>query len=319
MSFRHLPPTVALIGLGHQGLKHFQSLFQLQGEGQLKIVGLVDVIQTDFTLKYPFFVDYQEMLTALHPDIVVIATPNFLHYSQTLAALKTGAYVIKEKPLAMSLAQGSELLEVARQTNRLIFTCQQRQHSFLWQTAAEQVLKLGQIQSFSYNLTLEDEKYSWYWDEEQGGGAWLNLGWHGVQMVEWLLGPIAELRVAQKRGGSRPWRYTTDHLSLAQVKLASGARGKIFVSSIYPDQELLRVEGSRGSLNLKNQRLLVRQDGRAAQSWYSPESKQEWYTDQLRAALAVFANNHDSMDLELRVLQHLESGLLTSKGKNVKI
>ena len=41
-------------------------------------------------------------------DLVYIATPPFLHYEQTKAALRAGKHVIVEKPLSMTMAEASE-------------------------------------------------------------------------------------------------------------------------------------------------------------------------------------------------------------------
>jgi predicted dehydrogenase len=67
-----------------------------------------------------FRVGEVESVEALHADpaidIVYIATPPFLHYEQSLAALRAGKHVICEKPLAMTTQQAEELvakLEVA--------------------------------------------------------------------------------------------------------------------------------------------------------------------------------------------------------------
>lgn len=315
MSFRHSPPTVALVGLGQQGMKQFHSLFQLQMEGVLTIAALVDIVQRDYTLKYPFFADIEEMLQAVEPDIVMICTPNFLHYQQTMAALAAGADVIKEKPLALSMTEGQQLVATARKQARLIVTCQQRLYSFLWQTAKEQLSLLGPLKSFSYSLTLEDQEYSWYCDRDQGGGAWTNLGWHGLQMVEWLLGDIEQLELQQKQGRLPLRSVTSDYLALAKIRLKNQVIGRLFVCSGYPAQEVFRVWAEKGSLVLNGRYLIVYQDGHHSQVWQSPESKQDWLTAQLRSALDTLDNKRDSMDLELSVLRHLEPTALRRRQK----
>jgi len=101
-------PKVTLIGLGQQGRRHLQILTTLETEKQLEVVGIADIVQTDFTLKYAFFTNYHELLLKTQPDIVLIATPNFLHYQHTFAALKQGAHVLKEKPLALTYREGKK-------------------------------------------------------------------------------------------------------------------------------------------------------------------------------------------------------------------
>ena len=50
-----------------------------------------------------WFTDYEQMLSQVKPDIVVVATPNVLHKSMSEAALRAGAHVLCEK------APGAEL------------------------------------------------------------------------------------------------------------------------------------------------------------------------------------------------------------------
>lgn len=165
-------------------------------------------------------------------------------------------------------------------------------------------------------MALEDSRYSWYWDEAQGGGVWINLGWHGLKMIDWLLGPISKLKVWAKRGGQRPWQYTTDHTILAHLGLKSGARGKLFASAVYPATEILRVTAEKGYLYLTPQKLLVK-IGSQSQIWVAPDSKQDWYRLQLMAAVKTINDDVDSMDLDLRVLGNLDQGISQLKGVHV--
>src|SRR5215207_412016 len=48
-------------------------------------------------------------------DVVYVATPPFLHYTQALAALRAGKHVIVEKPLALTVGEADELIAVARE------------------------------------------------------------------------------------------------------------------------------------------------------------------------------------------------------------
>lgn len=59
--------------------------------------------------------NYAEMLTAERPDIVTIATPDFLHADPFIKAVEAGAKgIFVEKPLATSLADATRMVEVAR-------------------------------------------------------------------------------------------------------------------------------------------------------------------------------------------------------------
>jgi predicted dehydrogenase len=62
-----------------------------------------------------------EMLDKEPLDIVVIATPNNLHYPMTLDALDAGKHVLCDKPLAMNSQQAQEMAERADASGRKHF------------------------------------------------------------------------------------------------------------------------------------------------------------------------------------------------------
>src|SRR4051812_4507711 len=55
-------------------------------------------------------------------DFVDVATPPFLHYQQSLAALKAGVNVICEKPLALAPEELEALRRAAKEAGKAVFT-----------------------------------------------------------------------------------------------------------------------------------------------------------------------------------------------------
>ncbi len=51
-------------------------------------------------------------------EVIDIATPNLLHYEMVKAALEAGVHVIREKTLFFEVAQGEEILKLAKEKNR---------------------------------------------------------------------------------------------------------------------------------------------------------------------------------------------------------
>lgn len=66
------------------------------------------------------FGDAVEMLGDMEPDCVIVASSSDSHAAITRAALDAGVHVFSEKPLALSLAEATELRDLARQ-NGLIY------------------------------------------------------------------------------------------------------------------------------------------------------------------------------------------------------
>jgi predicted dehydrogenase len=61
------------------------------------------------------YADWQHMLDDCPLDVVVIATPNHLHFPQAAAALKKGLHVLLEKPMTVTVEEARMLRDLARE------------------------------------------------------------------------------------------------------------------------------------------------------------------------------------------------------------
>jgi len=53
-------------------------------------------------------------------DVLAVATPDHLHTEVTLAALASGAHVIAEKPMCLTIQEADQILEAARAADRIV-------------------------------------------------------------------------------------------------------------------------------------------------------------------------------------------------------
>ncbi|HJT87250.1 MAG TPA: Gfo/Idh/MocA family oxidoreductase [Bryobacteraceae bacterium] len=114
----HLIQT-AIFGTGFVGRLHLEALHRL-GYVRIQAIGEADVEKAR-RLAEEFQIprvesDYRRILEDPTVDAVHVCTPNFLHYPMAKDALSAGKHVLCEKPLAISAAQGEELVEMARRT-----------------------------------------------------------------------------------------------------------------------------------------------------------------------------------------------------------
>lgn len=63
------------------------------------------------------FSDYRKLLDEQKPDAVTIAVPTVLHYEVALEAIDRGIHVLLEKPIALEVAQGEEIIRKAAEKN----------------------------------------------------------------------------------------------------------------------------------------------------------------------------------------------------------
>ena len=111
---------VAVIGVGSMGRNHARVYSELP-EAELVAVAdadgqVADRVASQFGVKA--YADYRQMLEVECPQAVSIAVPTALHEEAATAALKAGAHVLVEKPIAAMLEEGQRLIELAKRISR---------------------------------------------------------------------------------------------------------------------------------------------------------------------------------------------------------
>src|SRR6202007_2968401 len=66
------------------------------------------------------FTDYREMLKERDIEMVTIAAPNSLHAQMTKDIAAAGKHIVCEKPLAMTIPEGEEMIAAAKQHGVLL-------------------------------------------------------------------------------------------------------------------------------------------------------------------------------------------------------
>jgi len=104
--------------------------------------------------------DYREILADPEVDAVIVATPEHLHHSQTIAALKAGKHVYVEKPLAHTIEEGAEIVRVARKAGKVVQVGTQNRSNSLYIKAKEMIEQglIGEVhyvRAFWYRNSLE--------------------------------------------------------------------------------------------------------------------------------------------------------------------
>jgi predicted dehydrogenase len=302
------PLRIGLIGVGNQGKKHLEALFELEKENIVNIVAICDTNAGAAIKGVPFFTNYKELLLSTELDIVIIATPNYLHEKISIEALNRKINIIKEKPLALTYRDGKKIINLAKKHNLFIATLQQRKYNPLFLKAKEEIDKLCSPLFFSYTFTIDDNKNSWYWDiEAAGGGCWINMGWHTITVLQWLIGTIDHIKLKWEIGGKRPWDYKTDHSATAAI-IINKLNGTVHVSCIEPKSEEIIVNYKNGRLLLNRKKLVLRIND-IEKSYETDISEKELYYLQLKSTIEKILNKTYNMDDDLQTLKVIINGI----------
>src|SRR5713226_335255 len=140
------------------------------------------------------FTDYREMLKEEDIEMVTIAAPNSLHAQMAKDCAAAGKHIVCEKPLAMTIAEGEEMIAVAKRQGVLLMYGEELLSTPKYLKAKEMADggAFGKIY-----LVKQSEKHfgphsEWFWDvNRSGGGAFMDLGCHGIAFCYWFLGRSA--------------------------------------------------------------------------------------------------------------------------------
>ena len=158
---------IALIGAGGQGQGDTKVALQVPG---VKLVAVSDCYDGRlehskelwgndiFTTR-----DYSQVLERKDIDAVIIGTPDHWHKQVAVDAMKAGKDVYCEKPMIHLYADGPQMIETARATNRIIQVGSQRVSSVIYAKAKE-LLASGAIGKLNM--------VSAHWDRNSSIGAW---------------------------------------------------------------------------------------------------------------------------------------------------
>jgi predicted dehydrogenase len=133
---------------------------------------------------------YEELLADPEIDAVYNPLPNHLHVSWSIKALEAGKHVLCEKPIALTAAEGQQLVDAARQHPHLkVMEAFMYRHHPQWQLAKRlvnegQIGKLRTIQTiFSYYLVDPKNVRN---QADIGGGGLMDIGCYAISLSRFI-------------------------------------------------------------------------------------------------------------------------------------
>ena len=229
------PVRVALVGCGKVAQIHATALRSLP-EAELFAAGDVSADRAEaFAAKYGVqpFTDLGTMLRESGPEAIIIGTPHPLHAEAAVRAAEAGVHVLVEKPLAATLADCDAMLGAARKSGVTLGAISQRRFLEPVQRM-KRAIDEGKIGAPALGVFIQ---YSWRdaayyrsdpwrgkWDTE-GGGVLVNQSPHQLDILTWLMGPVAE--VSGYWANLNHPTVEVDDTAVASIRFAKGGSGRL--------------------------------------------------------------------------------------------
>lgn len=164
--------NIAVVGCGYWGpnlVRNFSSI----SECKMKKVCDTDVERLTYIKRLYSEVEtvseFEQVVGAPEIDAVAVATPVRFHFEMAMKSLQAGKHTFIEKPMASSVAECKELIEIAEKKNLILMVG----HTFVYSTPVRKIKEivdsgeLGRIQYISarrLNLGLLQKDINVAWD-----------------------------------------------------------------------------------------------------------------------------------------------------------
>ncbi len=276
------PLKVVMAGLAHGHADGF--LTRIKDRHDIELIGIAepdhaifDRYATKFNLDAKLYhADLNELLTAVHPQAVLVYTNTFDHRRAVEICAKHKVPVMMEKPLAVSIDEARAMEHAAKAANIPVIvnyeTTWYRSNHAAYDLVRENAL--GPIRkvvvhdghSGPAKIHVQPEFFAWLNNPEQNGaGAMFDFGCYGADLMTWLMNgrrPDSVTAIAQH---FQPDVYTHVDDEATIILTYSKAQAILQASWNWPfDRKDMEVYGETGyAITVKRDDLRLRLPGEA--------------------------------------------------------
>jgi predicted dehydrogenase len=205
------------------------------------------------------FGDYQEMFSQAGLDVVSICAPSGIHSEIAVAAAGAGVNVLTEKPMAITLPQIDAMISACDDAGVKLGCIFQRRTTSA-SIRVREAVKNGELGKMVMgDAYLKYYRSQAYYDsagwrgtwELDGGGALMNQGVHGIDLLLWIMGDVEKVYA---KAAPKTRRIPVEDTAVAILTFKSGAWGVLEGTTSCNPGEATRLElhGENGTVILED-------------------------------------------------------------------
>src|SRR5262245_15469446 len=196
---------VAIVGCGMIARFHARALAEVPNTRLVALVsrsaGRAKAMADEMHLTCDLATDLAAVLARRDVHVVIVCTPSGAHQEPAVAAANAGKHVVVEKPLEITLERCDAIIDACRRNGVQLCTIFPSRFA-----DANGALKKAVVAGRFGRLTLGETTCKWwrpqsYYDEGgwkgtralDGGGALMNQAIHNVDLLSWMMGPVAQI------------------------------------------------------------------------------------------------------------------------------
>ncbi|GAA1882965.1 Gfo/Idh/MocA family protein [Asanoa iriomotensis] len=187
--------------------------------------------------------------------LVVVASPDGLHFAQAEASLRAGKHVVVEKPMALSMGEARTLVDLADSGGLVLAAGYHLRCHVGHQLLRERVLggELGTLRHVRVSWPFPIAETNW---RAQGEVAkWWSLsatGTHCLDLARWYADDMADWAQFRSVLSNSKWHARSDEAAVIAAQLASGPTVDVLSAMQFDAFTRLELFGDHGSAVAEN-------------------------------------------------------------------
>ena len=249
----------AIIGCGRISKNHLDAI---EHAPHAKLVAVCDIDESkakEAALNNgleKWYTDIEEMLNNEEIDVCCILTPSGMHCEHACMVAEHKINVLCEKPLDVTKEKMEKMINCCKENGVKLGAIFQRR-TYDGAIRTREAVSNGDLGI----VTLADASLKYYRDQEyydsgewratwelDGGGALMNQGIHGIDMLNWIMGGIKSVYANCQ---TLAWNIEVEDTAVVTVKFKNGAIGVIQgTTTAYPGLDtVFSIHGTKGSVS----------------------------------------------------------------------
>ena len=206
----------------------------LKLSNQYKVVSVLERYNNDSQQFFPsakIVRSFGELISNDDIELIIITTPNDTHFTYAAEALSKGKHVVLEKPFTITGKEALDLIEIAKQNNRILSVYQNRRYTADFITIKEIFEKklLGDVHEYEAHFDRyrpELKLKAWREESGPGNGIFYDLGSHLIDQALYLFGipktVTADIRLQRKNAKADDYFDVRLDYGFTRVTLKAG-------------------------------------------------------------------------------------------------
>lgn len=257
----------AIIGCGVIAFTHASALKQLPQETLYAVCDIIPEKADEFARRHgaqKIYYNADDVMADPAVDVVCVCVPSGTHGEICLKAARAGKAIVCEKPMEITPERMEEIVREVERTG-VKMQCIFQRRLMPTAIAVRRAVREGQLG----RICLAEAELKYYRDQEyynsagwrgtweqDGGGALMNQGVHGVDLILWMLDDEVDTLYGQAHTLAR--NIPVEDTAAALLRMKKGALCTISAATTaYPGfSTTFSIHGEKGSVSFNDQGVL---------------------------------------------------------------